>query len=204
MAENRMHLAEQGMVEKLKRQLNEALTRVDRLSADLVKVRSLRDVQLSPYSYHSPCQPVSLRPSVRPPQFQLGDETMADTTRSAGSSDQSQHSDHSRHHRSESCSSIGSQRSQSSGASTDAAPLRARSVHREGINSGVFDVEITPRDPPTFSGRTQDDPEMWVGQVSNFFRLVGGPPQKQVAFASTLLLLLRCFRALHRPGGNLR
>ena len=28
---------------------------------------------------------------------------------------------------------------------------------------------------------------MWVGQVSNFFRLVGGPPQKQVAFASTLL-----------------
>ena len=28
---------------------------------------------------------------------------------------------------------------------------------------------------------------MWVGQVSNFFRLVGGPPQKQVAYASTLL-----------------
>ena len=28
---------------------------------------------------------------------------------------------------------------------------------------------------------------MWVGQVSNFFRLVGGSPQKQVAFASTLL-----------------
>ena len=62
-----------------------------------------------------------------------------------------------------------------------AAPLMTRSVHREGINSGVFDVAITPRDPPTFSGRTQDDVEMWVGQVSNFFRLVGGPPQKQVA-----------------------
>ena len=28
---------------------------------------------------------------------------------------------------------------------------------------------------------------MWVGQVSNFFRLVGGPPSKQVAYASTLL-----------------
>ena len=28
---------------------------------------------------------------------------------------------------------------------------------------------------------------MWVGQVSNFFRLVGGPPQKQVDYASTLL-----------------
>ena len=112
---------------------------------------------------------------------------MADTTRSAGSSDQSHHSDHSRHHRSESCSSIGSRRSELLGASTVAAPLRARSVHREGINSGVFDVEITPRDPPTFSGWTHDDPEMWVGQVSNFFRLVGGPPQKQVDYASTLL-----------------
>ena len=150
-------------------------------------MRSLRDVQLLPYSYHSPCQPASLRPSVRPPQFQLGDETMADTTRSAGSSDQSQHSDHSRHHRSESCSSIGSHRSQSPDASTEAAPSRAGSVHREEINSGVLDVVITPRDPPTFSGRTQDDVEMWVGQVSNFFRLVGGPPQKQVAYASTLL-----------------
>ena len=51
----------------------------------------------------------------------------------------------------------------------------------------MFNVHIKPRDPPTFSGRTQDDPEVWVGQVSNFFRLVGGPPQKQVAYASTLL-----------------
>ena len=64
MAENRVHHEEQEMVEKLKRQLNEALTRVDRLSADLVKVQSLRDVQLLPYSYHNPCQPASLRPSV--------------------------------------------------------------------------------------------------------------------------------------------
>ena len=52
---------------------------------------------------------------------------------------------------------------------------------------GVFDVQIKPKDPPTFSGRTHDDPEVWVGQVSNFFRLVGGPPRKQVAYASTLL-----------------
>ena len=28
---------------------------------------------------------------------------------------------------------------------------------------------------------------MWVGQMSNFFHLVGGPPQKQIAFALTLL-----------------
>ena len=187
MAENRVHHEDQGMIEKLKRQLNEALTRVDRLSADLVQLRSLRDVQLLPYSYHSPCQPASPRPSVRPPQFQLGDETMADTTRSAGYSDQSQHSDHSGHHRSESCSSIGSRRSRSPGASDDAAPPKAGSVRQEEIISGVFDVQIKPRDPPTFSGRTQEDPEMWVGQMSNFFRLVGGPPQKQVAYASTLL-----------------
>ena len=38
-----------------------------------------------------------------------------------------------------------------------------------------------------FSGRTSDDPELWIGQVSNFFRLVGGSSAKQVAYASTLL-----------------
>ena len=38
MAENRMHNEGQAMVEKLTRQLNEALARVDHLSADLVKV----------------------------------------------------------------------------------------------------------------------------------------------------------------------
>ena len=151
MAENRVHHEEQGMVEKLKRQLNEALARVDRLSADLVKMRSLRDVQRLPYSYHSPCQPASLRPLGRPPQFQLGDETMVDTTRLAGSPVQSHHSDHLRHHRLESCSLRGSQHSWSPGAPARTAPSRARSVHREGINSGVFDVAIQPRDPPTFS-----------------------------------------------------
>ena len=60
------------MVEKLKRQINEALARVDQMSAGLVKMQSLRDVQLLPYSYHSPCQSASLRPSGQPPQFQLG------------------------------------------------------------------------------------------------------------------------------------
>ena len=44
MAENKVHHEEQRMVE-LKRQLNEARTRVDQLSTDLVKMRSLRDVQ---------------------------------------------------------------------------------------------------------------------------------------------------------------
>ena len=48
-------------------------------------------------------------------------------------------------------------------------------------------MQFQPRDPPTFSGRSSDDPEFWVGQVSNFFRLVGGSPNKQVAYASTLL-----------------
>ena len=41
MAENRGHHEEQGIVETLKKQLNEALARVDHLSADLVKVRFL-------------------------------------------------------------------------------------------------------------------------------------------------------------------
>ena len=50
-----------------------------------------------------------------------------------------------------------------------------------------FDIRIMPRDPPTFLGRSSKDPERWVGQVSNFFRLVGGSEAKRVAYASTLL-----------------
>ena len=37
------------------------------------------------------------------------------------------------------------------------------------------------------SGRTSAKPELSVGQVSNFFCLVGGSSQKQVAYTSTLL-----------------
>ena len=51
----------------------------------------------------------------------------------------------------------------------------------------MWDTDVKPRDPPTFAGRTSDDPEVWIGQVSNFFRLVGGSKAKQVAYASTLL-----------------
>ena len=162
----------------MQRRLDEALTRVDRLSADLAKERSLHDVPPQPRMPHRPRRPASPVPLVPPPQFQLGDEIMADTTRPAGSHVESRHSDHPRHHRSESRSSRGSRRSRSPGAQGGAAPSRAGSVRREEIIPGVFDIQIKPRDPPTFSGRTQDDPEVWVGQVSNFFRLVGGPPQK--------------------------
>ena len=43
-AEEQMQQEQQVIVGNLQRQLNEALARVDRLSADLAKERSLRDV----------------------------------------------------------------------------------------------------------------------------------------------------------------
>ena len=171
-------------VEDLQRQLNEALARVDHLSADLAKEHSLYDVQSWPHLPHHLASPM---PSVQPSQFTKGGEIMADTIRPPQLSAQSRSSDHLRYYRSESCSSTGSHRSQTPGAFAGAAPSMTRFVRTKEINSGAFDMTIKPRNPPTFSRRTQDDAEMWVGQVSNFFCLVGGPPQKQVAFASMLL-----------------
>ena len=51
-----------------------------------------------------------------------------------------------------------------------------------------FDMQFQPRDPPTFSGKSSEDPEFWAGQISIVFRLVEASRRKQVAFASTLLL----------------
>ena len=173
-----MRQDQQATVGNLQRQLNEALARVDRLSADLAKERSLHDVPPVPHSPHCQICQVAPMPSVPPPQLARGDEIMADTTRPQRSCAQSRHSDHPRHHRLESRSPRGSRRSRSPGAHPRAVPSRAGSVHWEAIYFGVFNVPIKPRDPPTFLGRTQDNPEVWVGRVSNFFRLVGGPPQK--------------------------
>ena len=58
----------------------------------------------------------------------------------------------------------------------------------QAVQYDDFDMQFQPRDPPCFSGKSTEDPEFWAGQISNFFRLVGGSHQKQVAFASTLLL----------------
>ena len=192
-AEEKLRKDQQITVDALTDQLNEALARVDRLSADLAKERSLPDVRQPLHSPRpirqqpvAPMQDVFLQP-VLPPHLQQGDEIRPDPAQPQRRRPQSQQVDHPRRHRSVSRSSRGSHHSRSPSASAGAAPSRAGSVRREGITSGVFDVPIKPRDPPTFAGRTQDDPEVWVGQVSNFFRLVGGSAQKQVAYASTLL-----------------
>ena len=112
---------------------------------------------------------------------------MPDADRPDRSPAPSRHSDRPRRHRSPSRSSGGSRSSRSHRSHSRAASSQTGSSRGEARGSGIFDVQIKPKDPPTFSGRTNDDPEVWVGQVSNFFRLVGGPPRKQVAYASTLL-----------------
>ena len=96
---------------------------------------------------------------------------------SAGGSRHS--SRHSRRSRSPIRSAVSRHRSASS--STSSSSPRSR---RE---QGIFDTQIRPKDPPTFAGKTHEDPEVWAGAVSNFFRLIGGPAHKQVAYASTLL-----------------
>ena len=45
---------DQRTVEDLRRQLNQALARVDQLSADLAKVHPLHDVQPMPRASHCP------------------------------------------------------------------------------------------------------------------------------------------------------
>ena len=157
--EDRLMQEQRAAVEQLTQQLNDALARVDLLSADLAKERSMQDTQ-----------PLQLQYSPRP----------------SNSPALSQHTDHSGQPRSRSYSPTGSHSLHLYSTSSEFS-LEAGTSRGEGINSGIFDVTIQPRDPPTFSGRTQDDPEVWVGQVSNFFRLVGGPPRKQVAYASALL-----------------
>ena len=111
MAEDRVHNDPQAIVEELTRQLNEALAKVDRLSADLAKERSLHDLLPLPHPPSRPRHPASPRLLVPPSHVRLGHEIMADTTLPQRSHAQSRHSDHSRHHRSESRSSRGSRRS---------------------------------------------------------------------------------------------
>ena len=117
--EEKLRKDQQATVDNLTNQLDEALARVDRLSADLAKKRSLQDVR---QPQHSP-RPMRFQPlryaSVRPPQFDQGAEIMADPARPQRTRRHSPHSDHSRRHRSESRSSRGSHHSQSSTGVTE-------------------------------------------------------------------------------------
>ena len=190
-AERQLLRRQQDTVADLTAKLDDALTRVDRLSADLAKERSLQE--LAPPEQSAAPQMWQISSPRRPMQsllYSQGDEHMVDASgppqQRSPAPTPYHHIDRSERRRSASHSSRGS-RSFHLHSEHSEHTTRTRSPQGEQIKFGVFNVAIKPHDPPTFSGRTQDDPEVWVGQVSNFFRLVGGPPWKQVAYASTLL-----------------
>ena len=167
-------------IKQLTEQLDHALSRIDELSISVSKAESLKPqtvLQPLPTAQSPPVQ------YTRPPQFLNEDEIHASSSdsRSISRSHRSRSiSVHSRTH-SQRSSSRTSSHSRASTSKTDSTR------HSADRSRGLFDVAIKPKDPPNFAGRTQDDPEIWVGQVSNFFRLVGGAERKKVAYASTLL-----------------
>ena len=55
-------------------------------------------------------------------------------------------------------------------------------------SSRMFNVDLRPKDPPTFSGSDTSDIDVWLGQLRNQLALLGGPPAQQVAYTSTLLV----------------
>ena len=188
----------------LSRKLEEALARIDEMSADLASAKS--DAPAAPMPIQSPAAPRSVaQPTyVPPPQFTGGveitapDVVMQDRLHIPQDTQQgslSLRSRHSRRSRSPSQHSgqpdrDHSRRSSHSHASTSDSGTSWRtssSRRRHSGSRGLWDTDVKPKDPPTFAGRTNDDPEAWCGQVSNFFRLVGGSAPKQVAYASTLL-----------------
>ena len=188
--EKKMRATQKAMIERLSKDLADATAKVERLSADLAVERSIKDVQPPVVAQNHPPAIAQAEQViwVQPPQFQqgveiaaIGDDARNRTPPPARLAD----------HPGRPTSRVPPTREQRSprpaSRHSRAGSMAVSSHGGDPIMSGFFDVQIKPKDPPTFSGRTNDDPEVWVGQVSNFFRLVGGPPWKQVAYASTLL-----------------
>ena len=190
-AEARLRDDQQRTIEQLTKRLNTALAKVDDLSADLAIERSWfaeqpqRQPEPAILSSQTPL-PAPVEYS-RPPHMDRRSEIRADFD-DQPSPAHSSHGASSGRSRSRSTSSHRSRHSRSSSSARHTAEIKSQGPAPAPAEfSGIFDVQIKPKDPPAFSGRTSEDPEIWVGQVSNFFRLVGGPPRKQVAYASTLL-----------------
>ena len=60
------------------------------------------------------------------------------------------------------------------GCGTEGSPVR-------------FKIDLKPKDPPVFAGKTTEDVDIWVKQVSNFLTIIGGPDHIQVAYVANLL-----------------
>ena len=63
--------------------------------------------------------------------------------------------------------------------------------NEEGCGTDVppakFDLSVKPRAPPVFSGKPNEDVEIWIQQVDNFLSLIGGPDRMQVAYVANVL-----------------
>ena len=50
-----------------------------------------------------------------------------------------------------------------------------------------FKIDLKPKGPLFFAGKSIDDIEVWVKQVSNFLTLIEGPDYMQVVYVVNLL-----------------
>ena len=50
-----------------------------------------------------------------------------------------------------------------------------------------FKIDLKPKNPLVFAGKSTDDIAVWVKQVSNFLTPIGGQNHIQVAYAANLL-----------------
>ena len=60
-----------------------------------------------------------------------------------------------------------------------------------------------PKEPPCYYGRSNEDVHMWTSLVRHYFTFMGGSDAQQVAYAVTLLAILRTSGMQHmREGTN--
>ena len=67
------------------------------------------------------------------------------------------------------------------------SPYAGEKGEQQVLQGLPFAVKIKPRQPPTFSGRVEEDVVTWTMQVRNYLSLISSSDEQQVAYTSTLL-----------------
>ena len=67
------------------------------------------------------------------------------------------------------------------------SPYAGEKGEQQVLQGLPFAVKIKPRQPPTFSGRVEEDVVTWTMQVRNYLSLTISSDEQQVAYMSTLL-----------------
>ena len=67
------------------------------------------------------------------------------------------------------------------------SPYAGEKGEQQVLQGLPFAVKIKPRQPPTFSGRVEEDVVTWIMQVKNYLSLTISNDDQQVAYVSTLL-----------------